>query len=463
MRKIIKLMILTFCFCIASIGFSNAEMIFSPTLNIDTSVAGKIIVTVSSDGDNDAILADRKPSLSIPCEFTKAHVEYEGKTISSSIKDGEITFVVEKSGEYTIVKEATTVNQRPSSSGGGGSSSKTTTKTTTNDDGSVTKTVTDSKTGTVTETTENKDGSTTVVETSKDGKTTTTVTDNLGNKAEVTKTADGDTSVSVSVVKSNEKVQVPVSPISNNSKINVTVSEAVQVVLPVENSESSLVAVIVYEDGTEEVIRKSVLDENNMLVPMIESATIKVIDNSKDFSDTTNHWGESAIEFVTSHELFSGTSEDTFEPNIPMNRAMIAQVLHNLETNPETDYDTSFNDVSDGAWYQEAVNWAADKGIVSGYTNGMFGAKDNVTREQLVTILYNYAKTNEYDVSVGEDTNILSYKDFEKTSEYAISALQWAVGAGIMSGNDEGELNPKGYATRAEVASMLHRFCSNVR
>jgi len=305
--------------------------------------------------DNEVILATKKPSLSIPCEFTKAHVEFEGKKINSNLVDGEITFVVEKSGEYVIIKEKTTTN-KPSFGGSGSSKPATTTKTTKNDDGSVTKTETNNKTGTITETTQNVDGSTSVVEKAKDGTTTTTVTDVFGNKAEVTKMTDGETTVSISVVKSDGKVQLPVSPLSNETKVNVTVSEAVTILLPVENGESNLVAVIIFEDGTEEVIRKSVLDETNMLVPMTESATIKVIDNSKNFSDTDNHWGESAIDFVTSHELFSGTSENTFEPNMPMNRAMVAQVLHNLETNPKTDYDTSFKDVNEDVWYQDAVN-----------------------------------------------------------------------------------------------------------
>ena len=132
---------------------------------------------------------------------------------------------------------------------------------------------------------------------------------------------------------------------------------------------------------------------------------------------------------------------------------------YRLRANEENEeYNANFYDVDNGIWYQEAVNWAANKGIVSGYEEGIFGAQDNVTREQLVTILYNYAKSAGYEVSIGENANILSYNDFEKTSEYAIPALKWAVGAGIMSGND-GYLNPKGDATRAEVASMIQKFC----
>lgn len=463
MIKIKNLILLLVCVIIINFTTTYAETIFSPTLTLDTSKSGKIIVTVSGENDNDIILETEKPSLSIPCDFNKAHVEYEGKTITSTLAEGEITFTVEKSGEYVIVKEETTVS-RPSSGGGGGSSKpSTTTQTTKNEDGSVTKTVTDTKTGTVTETTENADGSKTIVETEKDGKTITTVTDSLGNKAEVTKTLDGDTTVNVTVGKNDKTVKVPVPPVLKDSKVGVTVSEPVKLLFPVENSENSLVAVIVYEDGTEEVIRKSVLQENSMLIPLTESATIKIIDNSKEFPDIANHWGENSIDFVTSRELFKGTSENSFEPNIPMNRAMVAQMLHNLETNPKAEFDKCFNDVNEGIWYQEAVNWAANKGILSGYGNSVFGGKDNVTREQLVTILYNYAKISGYDVTISENTNISKYNDFDKVSEYASLALEWAVGKGIMNGNDKGQLNPKGYATRAEVASMMHRFCVRVK
>lgn len=459
MKKIIRLMFLLIC--LMCVRFSCAETVFSPTLNVDTSVSDKITVTVSADLDNEVILATEKPSLSIPCEFTKAHVEYDGKTVASTLEDGEITFVVEKSGEYVIVKDKTTTN-KPSSGGGGGGSSKpvTSTQTTKNEDGSVTKTETNNKTGTVTETTQNKDGSTSVVEKSKDGTTTTTVTDAVGNKTEVVEAIDKEISVSVTVstVDDTKKVKLPISTVSNSDKIDIKITKPVTITIPVENMKTSVVAVVVLEDGTEKVIRQSVVSGDNMNVPMTETATIKFVDNSKEFSDTNKHWGESAIDFVTSHELFNGTSENTFDPNMPMNRAMVAQVLHNFESNPDTEYNATFSDISNGIWYQEAVNWAANKGIVSGYDNGVFGAKDNVTREQLVTILYNYAKSTGYDVSVGENTNILSYNDFEKTAEYAIPALQWAVGTGIMSGND-GYLNPKGDATRAEVASMMQKFC----
>lgn len=143
-----------------------------------------------------------------------------------------------------------------------------------------------------------------------------------------------------------------------------------------------------------------------------------------------------------------------------MTRAMLVTVLHRLEGTPATTGNT-FSDVASGKWYTNAVVWANVKGIVKGYDSDTFGTNDFITREQLATILYRYAQYKGYDVSVGEDTNILSYEDAFNISEYAIPAVQWACGAGIMQG-DAAKLDPQGNATRAQVAAMLMRFIENV-
>lgn len=122
----------------------------------------------------------------------------------------------------------------------------------------------------------------------------------------------------------------------------------------------------------------------------------------------------------------------------------------------------SITDVADGTWCTDAVAWAAEHEIVGGYGDGMFGHNDPVTREQLTAILYRYTVYKGYDVSVGESTNILSYADFDAISEYAIPAMQWACGAGVINGTSESTLSPKGEATRAQIATMLQRFCENV-
>ena len=119
-----------------------------------------------------------------------------------------------------------------------------------------------------------------------------------------------------------------------------------------------------------------------------------------------------------------------------------------------------YSDVDPAAYYGEAIRWAAAEGIAGGYGNGKFGPDDPITREQLAVMLHRCAQHEGYDVSVGEDTNILSYTDAFTVSEYAVSALQWACGAGIISGTGDGStLSPQGQATRAQTAVMLMRFC----
>lgn len=183
---------------------------------------------------------------------------------------------------------------------------------------------------------------------------------------------------------------------------------------------------------------------------------------SKPFTDVDiTQWYHEAIDYVLLAGLFKGTSATTFEPNISMTRAMLVTVLHRLEGTPAADIGNSFSDVASGKWYTNAVVWANVKGIVKGYDSDTFGTNDFITREQLATILYRYAQYKGYDVSAGEDTNILSYEDAFNISEYAIPAIQWACGAGIMQG-DGAKLDPQGNATRAQVAVMLMRFIQNV-
>ena len=153
----------------------------------------------------------------------------------------------------------------------------------------------------------------------------------------------------------------------------------------------------------------------------------------------------------------TGTSGTLFSPNATTTRAMIVTILWRVEGEPEVDYAMTFADVAADTWYTEAVRWAASEGIVEGYSKTAFGPNDPITREQLAAILWRYAKYLELDVSVGEDTNILSYTDAAEISEYAIPAIQWACGSGLMEGSN-GALTPKGYATRAQVATMLMRW-----
>lgn len=171
-------------------------------------------------------------------------------------------------------------------------------------------------------------------------------------------------------------------------------------------------------------------------------------------------WYEDAAGYVYKHGLMAGTSATTFAPDVTTSRAMIATILWRMAGSPVVNYAMTYTDVAQGQWYSEAVRWATSEGVVTGYGNGLFGTNDPITREQLATMLWRYAQTEGYDVSIGENTNVLSYTDVANLSEYAIPATQWAVGAGIINGTGDGStLTPQGQATRAQAAVMLQRFC----
>jgi uncharacterized repeat protein (TIGR02543 family) len=177
-------------------------------------------------------------------------------------------------------------------------------------------------------------------------------------------------------------------------------------------------------------------------------------------------WFYGDVKYVYINGLMFGTSSTPmlFSPNMSTTRAMIVTILYRQEGSPNVSgHANPFDDVPADTWYTDAVIWAASKGIVKGYGNSKFGPDDNITREQMVTILHNFCKWKGIDVSVGEDTNILSYNDAFNVSEWAIPAFQWSCGAGIVSGKPGGLLDPQGKATRAEVAAILHRFLETVK
>lgn len=170
-------------------------------------------------------------------------------------------------------------------------------------------------------------------------------------------------------------------------------------------------------------------------------------------------WYFDAVRYVFENGLLQGTSDTLFSPDLTTTRAMIVTVLWRMAEEPVINYAMTFDDVPEGLWYSEAVRWAAGEGIVTGYDDTRFGPNDAVTREQLAAMLYRYAVNQGRDVSVGEDTNILSYADAFSVSEYAVSALQWACGEGIVTGRDDGTLSPQDSALRSEFSAMLMRFC----
>ena len=168
-------------------------------------------------------------------------------------------------------------------------------------------------------------------------------------------------------------------------------------------------------------------------------------------------WFYDDVRYVYETGLMNGTANRIFAPSVSTTRAMIVTILWRLEGSPVVNFAMRFRDVVQNAWYSEAVRWAAANGIVTGYSENAFGPNDNITREQLAAILHRYANYKGYDVSVGEDTNILSFDDAQTISGYAVPAMQWACGAGLMQGSNR-KLLPTAQATRAQVAAMLHRF-----
>ena len=366
-----------------------------------------------------------------------------------------------------------------SGSDGGSSSTGNKTETIVNPNGSTTTTVTRPN-GTVIETTKNPDGSQEVVESKPNGTVTTTVTDKTGNQTETVEQPDGssqttvtntDGSGSVTTVSEGGAVEtnvtlshktveaaaetgeavalpMPELPVTTDRSSAPTVTVALpagtstKVEIPVEDVTAGTVAVLVRSDGSEAVIKTSVTTENGVTVTLSDGDTVKIVDNSKVFADVSgSYWASEAIDFASSRELLTGKTETAFAPSGTVTRQQVWMILARLSG-------------ADPADMAAAKTWAVENGISDGSTPAT-----SVSRQQLATLLYRYAMQFGYDVSVGENTNILSYTDVGQLSEYAVPAMQWACGAGIINGTGNGStLSPQGTATRAQLAVMLYRW-----
>ena len=174
-------------------------------------------------------------------------------------------------------------------------------------------------------------------------------------------------------------------------------------------------------------------------------------------------WYYEAVQYVYEKELFAGVTTTTFEPDAPMTRAMLVSVLWRLEGRPEASGVNPFSDVQDGKWYTSGVLWAASKEIVSGFPNGTFAPDDSITREQMASLIMRYATYKGIELVQGASLD--SFVDADKVQGWSKEAVAWAVAAGIISGNKQGDvytLAPQASATRAQVASILMRFIENV-
>lgn len=203
------------------------------------------------------------------------------------------------------------------------------------------------------------------------------------------------------------------------------------------------------------------LDKDDKVVVTFEKIPEEKPDESTTpFTDVAeNAWYADAVQYVYEKGIMNGTSATSFSPNETTTRGMIVTMLHRLEDTPSA-ISSGFTDVSAGAWYADAVAWAAANGVVNGISDSSFAPETAITREQLATILYRYAQLKGYDVSVSGDLS--GYADASQISEYAITAMQWANENDLITGNTATTLNPQGNATRAEVATILMRFIENM-
>lgn len=363
--------------------------------------------------------------------------------------------------------------------GGSGSGSGNQGGSTTNPDQSVTTTTTD-RDGNVTTTTTYPDGSKSVVEVKTDGTIVSTDTDAQGNTATVTQNPDGSSVKTVENIDGSSSIQNTTSDGQTSAMVNlpsetvdasnasgapaslpmdaVTATkdsatapvvmvntandEPVKVEIPVTNANNGTVAVLVKADGTEEIIKTTALTGDGVAVKVNSGDTVKIIDNTKTFSDTATHWGSDAVTFVAARELFSGTSETRFSPDDNMTRGMLMTVLARYEN-----VDTNGGSV----WYEKGVAWAVAQGLSDG-TN----PNGQINREQLATIIYRYAQSKGIDTTAGG--SLERFPDAGSVSDWAREAMSWAVGNGIISGVGGVTLDPSGNATRAQVATILMRF-----
>ena len=347
---------------------------------------------------------------------------------------------------------------RTQSSSSGGSSSGSRTETVTNPDGSTTITVTRPN-GTVTETTTDTEGNRiqTVLYPNGSGETTITKIDGSSSTSTVSESGRVEVVVELPAAVVNEAAEagqtvalpmpeVPVTTDRENAPtvtVDLPADTTAKVEIPVEDVTPGTVAVLVHADGTEEVLNASVTTENGVVLPVKDGETVKIVDNTKTFSDVpAGFWGADAVAFAASRELFTGTSANTFAPEGRMTRAMIVTVLARYEG-----VDTTSGEL----WYTEGAQWAVNNGISDG-TN----LDAAVTREQLVTMLYRYAGE---PAATGSAS---SFTDGDDVSSWAADAMSWAIGACLVGGVGNNTLNPQGTATRAEVATILMRFISNL-
>ena len=258
-------------------------------------------------------------------------------------------------------------------------------------------------------------------------------------------------------------VNVTVEKAENGLKVTVTVGgKTVEtldggVTAVTDASVNGSVAYQVTADG-EKLIKLSYVEDGKLYANLPGSGEIVVKDNTKTFRDVEDNWAKPAIDFAASRELFNGVNELDFAPNQAMTRAMLVTVLYRLE-GAKSGAASKFADVPADSWYTEAVAWANAEGIVSGKSETLFAPNDDITREQLAAILYRYATKLCGMSELTEDNGLLDdFSDMSAVSDFAVAGMEWCVAEGVIGGRGDNTLAPGGFASRAEVATMLMRF-----
>ena len=288
-----------------------------------------------------------------------------------------------------------------------------------------------------------------------------TESDNQGTTPNSYTPSGGGNTTYAPTIADTQHGKITVSPTSPTSgaKVSITAKpdEGYEVdAVTVTDANGKTVAVTKNADGTYTFTQPS--SKVKIDVTFKEASTTDALAKFSDIN--ASDWYAEAVRWALDNGVMNGVGNGKFNPNGDTSRAMIVTMLWRMEGSPAYVGASEFSDVENADWYGQAVRWASAEGIVEGYTqNGskVFNPNGAVTREQLAAILYRYAQFKKADVSVGEDTNILSYDDAFSVSGWATSAMQWAVGSGIINGIGS-ELVPAGNASRAQVATMLMRY-----
>ena len=306
--------------------------------------------------------------------------------------------------------------------------------------------VSDSENGSATaDVTSAKEGETVTIKvTAKPGYrvSTVSVTDQNGSPVRVERNADG--TYSFTMPQGGVTVEVSYTPTSSGSILPAPTAPTTEPTQPDMSEPSEQPEQTQPEDQTPDTPETCPGDETCPL---------------SGFSDLSpSAWYHDGVHFALENGVMNGMGDGLFQPETATSRAMIVTMLWRMEGEPGSDYNLTFQDVVPGSWYAEAVRWAAAEGIVEGYSDEAFGPADNITREQLAAILYRYARYKGLDVTVTDETILNRFEDAAEVSPWALTAMQWAVQTGLISGMTETTLSPKTSATRAQVATMLMRF-----